>query len=79
MDSKLCSSDLSGCPTFGLYDVFNHLLKHRSDYDRRKLQAYKSATDYRLFVDGRVEHLEYYANGDKDLGILRAQVSLFSQ
>ena len=47
MDNKLFSTDLSQCPTFGLYDIFNYLLKNRADYDRKKLKAYKSATDYR--------------------------------
>lgn len=75
VDSTHFSTDLSACPTFGLYDVFNYLLKNRADYDRKKLKAYKSATDYRLFVDGHVEHLEYWDNGDKPLAVFRANVS----
>lgn len=74
MDNKLFTRDLSSCPTFGLYDIFNYMLKNRADYDRKKLQAYKSATDYRLFVDGHVEHVEYWNNGDHPLGVFRAEV-----
>ena len=49
------SSDLSNIPDFGLYDIFNYLLCSRADYDRRKLKAFKSFEDYRLFYDGHVD------------------------
>ncbi|XP_028415470.1 uncharacterized protein LOC114538486 [Dendronephthya gigantea] len=44
-------------PPFGLYDIFNHLIYHSSDYDKQGLASYKSYDDYRLFDDGYVESL----------------------
>ena len=42
---------------FGLFDIFNHLIYHSTDYDKQGLAAYKSFDDYRLFNDGYVESL----------------------
>ena len=50
--------DLSCSPDFSLYDVFNYLLLNWTDYDKKKLEAYKSADEYRLFYDGYVEDLK---------------------
>ena len=44
-------------PPFGLYDIFNHLIYHTTDYDKQGLAAYKSFDDYRLFEEGYVESL----------------------
>lgn len=44
-------------PPFGLYDIFNHLIYHSTDYDKQGLAAYKSFDDYRLFEEGYVESL----------------------
>ena len=44
-------------PPFGLYDIFNHLIYHSSDYDKQGLASYKAYDDYRLFDDGYVESL----------------------
>ena len=55
------TSDLSDIPPFGLYDIFNYLILRRSDYDRKKLKAFKSFEDYRLFVDGHVESVMFNA------------------
>ena len=44
-------------PPFGLYDIFNFLIYHSTDYDKQGLLAYKSFDDYRLFGDGYVESL----------------------
>ena len=41
-------------PPFGLYDIFNHLIYHTTDYDKQGLAAYKSFDDYRLFEEGYV-------------------------
>ena len=46
------------CPPFGLYDIFNHLIYHSSDYDKQGLAAFKSYEDYRLYEDGYVRSLE---------------------
>jgi len=40
-----------------LYDIFNYLIYHSTDYDKQGLAAYKSFEDYRLFADGYVESL----------------------
>ena len=42
---------------FGLYDIFNYLIYHSTDYDKQGLAAYKSFEYYRLFADGCVESL----------------------
>lgn len=68
------TSDLSELPPVGLYDIFNYLLETRTDYDDKKLKAYKSADDFRLFKDGAVEDLAYSVNGDHELGIVKAKV-----
>ena len=68
------SSELSRIPNLTLYDVFNYLITSRADYDRRKLKAYKSCDDYRLFYDGHVENLQYNSLGDNQYGLFRAKV-----
>ena len=51
-------NDFIDSPPFGLYDIFNHLIYHATDYDKQGLAAYKSFEDYRLFQDGYVRSLE---------------------
>ena len=51
-------NDFITCPPFGLYDIFNHLIYHSSDYDKQGLAAYKSYEDHRLYEDGYVRSLE---------------------
>lgn len=60
-------NDVGEIPPIGLYNIFNYLLYSRADYDQRKLQAYKSAEDYRLCVDGHVLQVLTYDNGDSDI------------
>ena len=50
-------NDFNSLPPFGLFDIFNHLIYHSTDYDKQGLAAYKSFDDYRLFNDGYVESL----------------------
>ena len=50
-------NDFTNSPPFGLFDIFNHLVYHPSQYDRQGLAACKSYEDYRLYVDGYVESL----------------------
>ena len=50
-------NNFSSSPPFGLFDIFNHLIYHSTDYDKQGLAAYKSFDDYRLFNDGYVESL----------------------
>lgn len=57
---KNLTNDFSEVPTnFTLFDIFNYLLHKTSDYDKKKLRAYKSCEDYRLFIDGHVEGLTF--------------------
>ena len=67
-------NDLSDLPPIGLYDIFNYLLETPADYDVKKLKAYKSADDYKLYSGGAVEDLTYSANGEHALGIVKARV-----
>ena len=41
-----------------MYDIFNHLIYHSTDYDKQGLAAYKSFSDYRLLNDGYVKSLQ---------------------
>lgn len=50
-------NNFNSSPPFGLFDIFNHLIYHSTDYDKQGLAAYKSFDDYRLFNDGYVESL----------------------
>ena len=50
-------NNFNSSPPFGLYDIFNYLIYHSTDYDKQGLAAYKSFEDYRLFDDGYVESL----------------------
>lgn len=45
-----------------------------SDYDKKKLRAYKSCEDYRLFIDGHVESLTFNKCGDAEVCLFRAKV-----
>ncbi len=56
--SMKTKNDFIESPPFGLYDIFNHLICHASDYDKQGLAAYKSYEDYRLFENGYVRSLE---------------------
>ncbi len=52
-------------PPFGLYDIFNYLIFHSSDYDKQGLASYKAFDEYRLFQDGYVESLLLNGNNVK--------------
>lgn len=52
-------NDFIDSPPFGLYDIFNHLIYHSTEYDKQGLASYKSYEDYRLFDDGYVESLQH--------------------
>ena len=49
--------DSNSMPPFGLIDIFNYLIISEADFDKRKLNAYKSFNDYRLFEGGHVRDL----------------------
>jgi hypothetical protein len=72
---KNFTDDFSEIPAnFTLFDIFNYLLHKSSDYDKRKLRAYKSCEDYRLFVDGHVESLTFNGCGNAEICLFRAKV-----
>ena len=50
-------NDFKHSPPFSLFDIFNHLIYHSSDFDKQALGAYKSYENYRLFYDGYVDSL----------------------
>ena len=50
-------NNFNSLPPFGLFDIFNHLIYHSTDYDKQGLAAYKSFDEYRLFNDSCVESL----------------------
>ena len=52
-------NDFKHCPSFGLFDIFNHLNYRSSDYDKQGLASFKSYEDYSLFHDGYVESLDF--------------------
>ena len=50
-------NDFNSLPPFGLFDIFNHLIYHSTDYDKQGIAAYESYDDSRLFNDGYMESL----------------------
>ena len=50
-------NNFNSSPPFGLYNSFNYLIYHSTDYHKHGLDNYKSFDDYRLFNDGYVESL----------------------
>lgn len=52
-----CVNNFIDSPPFGLYDIFNYLIYHSTDYDKQGLASYRSFDDYRLFEDGYVQSL----------------------
>jgi hypothetical protein len=51
-------NNFADSPPFSLYNIFNHLIYHFTEYDKQRLTSYKSYVDYRLFVNGYVDSLE---------------------
>ena len=50
-------NNLADSPQFGLYHIFNYLIRQSTEYDKQGLAAYKSLEKHRLFQDGYVESL----------------------
>ena len=55
--SQKTVNNFNSSPPFRLFDIFNHLIYHSTDYDKEQLAPYKSFGDHRLFNDGYVESL----------------------
>ncbi|XP_028394460.1 uncharacterized protein LOC114518654 [Dendronephthya gigantea] len=67
-------NDFIDSPPFGLYDIFNHLIYHATEYDKQGLAAYKSFEDYRLFQDGYVQSLKTVSVIDAGVYVYVGQV-----
>ena len=67
-------NNLIGSPPFGLYDIFNYLIYHSTEYDKQGLASFKSYDDDKLFVDGYVESLETVALKDCGLHVYPGRV-----
>ena len=67
-------NNLNSSPPFGLYDIFNYLNYHSTDYDKQRLAAFKSFEDYRLFDDGYVESLLTAQLNQEDVHVYVAKV-----
>lgn len=75
LDLKGYTSDFTYIPEFGLIDIFNYLIFNKSEYDGKKLKAYKSFEDYRLFYDGHVQSLQFNPVSDSsDVCVFKAEV-----
>ena len=46
---KDLSNDFSKVPSFGLADIFNHLILSKADYDKQMLASWRSFDEYSLF------------------------------
>ena len=44
-------------PPLGIFEIFNHLIYHSTNYNKHGLTTYKSFDDNRLFNDGYMEPL----------------------
>lgn len=67
-------NDFTRSPPFGLFDIFNFLIFHSTDYDKQGLAAYKSFEDFRLFHDGYVESLLMTSLEHEGIHIYKAKV-----
>ena len=70
-------NNFNSSPPFGLYDIFNYLIYHSTDYDKQGLAAYKSFEDYRLFDDGYVESLQTAQLNQEGVHVYVAKVRPF--
>ena len=72
--SMTMKNDFTDSPPFGLYDIFNHLIYHATEYDKQSLASYKSFDDYRLFQDGYVRALKTVRINDAGVHVYVGQV-----
>ena len=70
-------NNFNSSPPLGLYDIFNHLICHSTEYDKQGLAAYKSFDDYRLFDDGYVESLQTVQLNQEGVHVYVAKVRPF--
>ena len=70
-------NDFIDSPLFGLYDIFNLLIYHATDYDKQGPAAYKSFEDYRLFQDGYY-NIHHLFNRNCDFNQTRFQIAIYT-
>ena len=51
------SNDFSQLPSFGLMDIFNHLIMGKTDYEKAMLSSWRSFEEYNLCLNGHVQSL----------------------
>ena len=71
------SSDFSSLPTFGLMDIFNHLIMSKTEYDKDMLASWRSFDEYTLFKNGHVRSLQHkiiFDNDDSKFHVILGQV-----
>ena len=71
------SNDMSALPTFGLLDIFNHLIVSKAEYDKEMLASWRTFDDYKLHQNGQVRNLSgtiVYDNDDSKFHIVIGSV-----
>ena len=48
------SNDFSQLPSFGLMDIFNHLIMSKADYDKSMLSSWYSFEEFNLSLNGHI-------------------------
>ena len=70
-------NNFNSSPPFGLYNIFNYLIYHSTNYDKQGLAPYKSFEDYRLFNDGYVGSLQTAPLNHEGVHVYAAKVRPF--
>ena len=60
------SCDFSSLPSFGLIDIFNHLIISKAEYDKDMLASWRSFDEYTLCQNGHVRSLQHQHMFDSD-------------
>ncbi len=71
------SKDMSSLPSFGLLDIFNHLIASEAQYDKEMLASWRSFDEYKLHQNGHVRDLNrvmVYDNDDSAYHVMIANV-----
>ena len=71
------SKDMSCLPSFGLLDIFNHLIVSKTEYDKEMLASWRTFDEYKLHQNGHVRDLNrvmVYDNDDSAYHIIIAKV-----
>ena len=71
------SKDMSPLPSFGLLDIFNHLIVSKTEYDKEMLASWRTFDEYKLHQNGHVQDLNrvmVYDNNDSAYHVMMANV-----